>query len=224
MGATTRRSSTPGTVPTSRFGRASANRGSGMCLGFGTALILLIAAHPLWLPLVGGFLIAGDPPEAADAIVVLGGGKKERVAYGAQLLREGYAPWLIVTNSPLDIPGIRDPYVELMRREAIWQGAPAERILQVPELVSSTVEEARAVRRFVEPHAFHRLIVVTEPYHSRRARWIFQEAFNGSDIQVFVSSVEGSTYEAGTWWRSRDGPLQTVSEYLKLGVFLVKRS
>jgi len=189
---------------------------------FGAAALLL-ACHPLWLLMLGRFLVLSDPVQPGDAIAVLGGGRQERVAYAVRLLNDGYAPWLIVTNSPIDVPGIRASYGELIRTEAIWQGAPAERIMVVPELVTSTVDEAEALRHFSEQQGFRRLLVVTEPYHTRRAGWILHEHFRDSGITPLVLAQADSWYQPDSWWQTREGPLVTLGEYLKLGSYAVGR-
>ena len=64
-------------------------------------LALLVAFRGLGLPLIGGALIVADPLRPADAVVPLGGGEPG-------LVRQGDARWLIVTDSEIDLPGIRD--------------------------------------------------------------------------------------------------------------------
>ena len=65
----------------------------------------------------------------------------------AALYRQGYARWLIAKGSELDLPGIRDALADLVRREAIWQGTPEERIVAAPGIVKTAYAEAQAVRR-----------------------------------------------------------------------------
>jgi uncharacterized SAM-binding protein YcdF (DUF218 family) len=149
------------------------------------AVILIVASHSLWLPSVGSFLIVADPLQPADALVALTGGR-ERVVYGALLFCEGYARWFVATNMPLNAPGIRSSYGELVRQEAIWQGVPEERILVVPGIVETTYQEAMAVERLAQEQGWRSLIVVTSPYHTRRARMAFGDVFRGADIRVVV--------------------------------------
>jgi uncharacterized SAM-binding protein YcdF (DUF218 family) len=106
---------------------------------------LTVVTHPLWLAALGRWLVVSGSLQAADAIVVLGGGGPDRVAGGVALFEAGYGSWFVVTNMPLNTPGIREEYAELMRREAVWQGVPEERILRAPGTVRTTYEEARAV-------------------------------------------------------------------------------
>ena len=178
-------------------------------------LWVLWAAHPLWLAALGRQLVVEDPLKAADAIVVLGGGGPDRVAGGVALFEAGYAPWFVVTNMPLNTPGIREDYAELMRREAQWQGVPAERILRAPGTVRTTHEEARAVGALCAQRGWQSLIVVSDRFHTRRARRAFQEALAGSGVRVTVRASAFSNWQPDDWWRSMEGLTSTWTEYAK---------
>jgi uncharacterized SAM-binding protein YcdF (DUF218 family) len=159
--------------------------------------------------------VVNDPLQPSDAIVVLGGGGPHRMATGAEWFHAGYAPWLIVTNSPLNMPGIRVEYSELMRTEALWQGVPEERILTAPGTVRTTFQEAQAVRQLAEEWGLRSLTVVTDPFHTRRARRAFREAFVGTGVTIQVQPASGGWYEADSWWQHQDALRETWTEYLK---------
>jgi uncharacterized SAM-binding protein YcdF (DUF218 family) len=179
-----------------------------------------LISHRLWLPAIGRFLVVNDPLQRSDAIIVLGGGGRHRMAAGAELFHLGYAPWLIVTNSPLNMPGIRVEYAELMRNEALWQGVPDESILTAPGTVRTTFQEAQAVRQLAEGRGLRSLIVVTDPFHTRRARRAFREAFAGSAIAIWAHPADGGWYDAESWWQSQDTLRETWTEYLKWVLYL----
>jgi len=187
-------------------------------LGF---VVLAILAHSLWLPLAGRFLVVADPLQPADAVVPLGGGGVGRVAQAAALLKEGYATWLVATDAEIDLPGIRDSYSELVRREAQWQGVAPERILMAPGVVETTYEEALAVRALAQEQGWTSLLVVTDPYHTRRARLTFRDVFRGTGVAMAVRPVEETPYDPEAWWRSVDGLRETWTEYAKLALYLL---
>ncbi len=180
------------------------------------AIVVVILGHNLWLPIFGKFLVVADTLGPADAIVVLGGGGQERVLHGARLFGENYVDWFVVTNMPFNVPGIRTLYGELMQREAIYQGVPIDRILIVPGVVETTYEEAKAMRQLAQEQGWRSLIVVTDPFHTRRARMAFCEVFKGSNIAVAVRPVNEHWYHPDSWWQSRDGLRTTWTEYAKL--------
>ena len=178
-------------------------------------LAFLVMIRALWLPLIGGYLIVADPLRPADAVVPLGGGERGRVTQAAALYRQGYAGWLVTTDSELDLPGVRDTWADLVRREAIWQGTPDERIVAAPGIVKTTYAEAQAVRRLALARGWRSLIVVTDPYHTRRARMIFRDVFRDTGVLLIVRPAEDTRYRADAWWRSEDGQRETWTEYLK---------
>lgn len=183
---------------------------------FALALAVLLISRSLWLPPIGGFLIVADPLQRADAVVPLGGGERDRVAQAAALVRDGCAGWLVTTNVELDLPGIRDSWAGLVRREALWQGVAAERIVDAPGLVTTTCNEAQAVAGLARARGWRSVIVVTDPLHTRRARVIFREVFRDVGVQVVVRGVKGARYRADTWWRTEEGLRYAWTEYLKL--------
>ena len=184
-------------------------------------LAILFLAHGLWLPLVGRFLVVADPLQPADAVVPLGGGGVGRVAQAAALLEDGYATWLVATDAEIDLPGIRDSYSELVRQEAQWQGVAPERILMAPGVVETTYEEALAVRALAQEQGWRSLLVVTDPFHTRRASLTFRNVFRGTGVAVGVRPVEDAEYDAEAWWQSADGLRDTWTEYAKLALYLL---
>lgn len=65
-------------------------------------ILLIILQFPVfykfWLAQMGGLLIHQDKIEPADAILVLGGGRGERVLQGAELFNKKYAGTIIFTG------------------------------------------------------------------------------------------------------------------------------
>lgn len=186
--------------------------------------ILAVAAvlvRGVWLPLIGGFLVVADPLHPADAVVALSGGERERVAAAAALFNQRYAQWFVVTDWRYEVPGVRESYADLMRQEAIWQGVDPDRILVAPGTVETTCEEALAVRELAQERGWTSLIVVTDPYHTRRARMAFRDAFRGTGIAVMVRPVREHRYRPESWWQTQDGLRETWTEYLKLALYIV---
>ena len=184
-------------------------------------LAVVFLARGLWLPLAGRFLVVADPLQPADAVVPLGGGGVGRVAQAAALLEDGYATWLVATDAEIDLPGIRVSHSELVRQEAQWQGVAPERILVAPGVVETTYEEALAVRALAQEQGWTSLLVVTDPYHTRRARLTFRDVFRGTGVAMAVRPVEDAPYDPEAWWRSVDGLRETWTEYAKLALYLL---
>lgn len=183
--------------------------------------VLAVVGRLFWLPLLGRFLVVADSLRPSDAVVALAGGGPERIGHAAAIFHQGYAPRLVVTQMPVILPGVRATYAELARQEAIWQGVPEERILVAPGTVESTHDEALALREMAQERGWSALLVVTDPYHTRRARWIWRDTLRGSGVSVAVRPVEDAGYDPEAWWQSTDSLRETWTEYLKLALHLV---
>jgi uncharacterized SAM-binding protein YcdF (DUF218 family) len=85
----------------------------------------------------------------------------------------------------------------------------------IPTLVYSTYEEALAIRRLAEMRGWDSLLIVTSPYHTRRARTIFNGVFGDSGIGITVRPVDPDTYNGDKWWQDSNNARHTVLEYLK---------
>ena len=133
-----------------------------------------------------------DPPEAADAIVVLDGEQPRRVARGVSLAAAEVAPTLVVVHGETVAP-------ELLSGASL----PFEVVSFTPR-PSTTRGEARAVARLVRERGWKRIVVVTSTYHVTRARLIFERAVD-SELR-FASAGFGAALL----------PLHVVSEWAKL--------
>ena len=188
------------------------------------AVILIIA----WLPfswLAAKALIVNRGPEHADAIVVLSGSSTyvERAQWAGRLYNDGRAPRIILTNDGLlggyDRQLDRNlSFVELAAAELQRAGVPAEKIEVITRLGQNTYDEATFLRDYSTRHNLRSLLIVTSAYHSRRAIWVFERVFQGTEITL---GVEGpppgiQTPRPATWWLHKLGWKLVPGEYLKL--------
>jgi uncharacterized SAM-binding protein YcdF (DUF218 family) len=183
-------------------------------------LLVILALLYLFLRGLGAFLITGDRLKTADAVVALGGGGEWRVVEAVRLVQERYGQWLILTEpgeiNPGDGPGSR-----YFRETAIENGLSPFAILVTEEIQRSTHDEAVAVLELMERHQLQSVIVVTDPFHTQRARMIFRQVFDGSGRTVRVHPVPRHWYKSGTWFLTAGGWGNTLREYIKMtGFFL----
>lgn len=182
-------------------------------------LLLGLALLYLVLRGMGAFLIAGDPLERGDAVVVLGGGGEHRVVEAVRLVQERYGMWLIVTEPGETTPG-EGPGSRVFRWVAILEGISPDVILITEKTAGSTYQEAQAVLHTMQKHQLKSIIVVTDPFHTQRTRMIFRSVFAGSGLVLRVHPVPGHWYRSTTWFLSRAGWENTLREYIKLAAFI----
>jgi len=166
----------------------------------------------------------------ADVIVVLSGSTvyRERAQRAAQLYAEGRAPLILLTNdttqggwsSKLQ----KNPqFVERAKEELLARGVPESSILVVPEPVSSTYDEARAVRQFVIDRKIQSVLLVTSAFHSRRTLWTFKRVLAAPEVVIGLeySSVPGRATSV-FWWFSPQGWRNVAGEYVKMFYYRLK--
>jgi uncharacterized SAM-binding protein YcdF (DUF218 family) len=138
--------------------------------------ILLIAYTPLAKTLLHS-LDRADPPAPADAIVVLADGyiddrtiaaqAQDRVLCALRLLRAGYSHQLLLTRPIGDAGG----WTNLVRRQMLDLGLDYP--VDQTDPVTNTHDESLSVARIARAHGWHRVILVTQSWHMRRAAALF---------------------------------------------------
>ena len=124
--------------------------------------------------------------EVADAIVILGaplradgtlsGVLEERVATGVELWRRGFAPVLCISGGgPGQIIPDRPREADAMAARARELGVP-DAALRVERESLSTADNARNSTRLLAAEGCRRVWLVTQPFHTRRARAWFRRA------------------------------------------------
>ncbi|MGE5487196.1 MAG: YdcF family protein [bacterium] len=169
------------------------------------------AAYPLWLGWLGAFLVRQDGPEKAEMIVVLAGDQfGNRIEKACDLLREGYAPSVLVSG-PCCYYGIveSDAAVEF----AAKKGCPADRLISFPVKARNTVDEAAELMAELRRRGVRRFLVVTSDYHTRRAGNAFRRVTDGASFRVVGAPDEYFT--ADGWWREREAQKVVFFEWSK---------
>jgi len=144
-----------------------------------------------------------------------------RTLEAGELYREGWAPRVVVLRvrdlgrrgvlSQLNItlPLFFDNQVSALRQ----MGVPMSAIVEVRETIESTEGEARQIRGYASAHHFHRVIVVTSTYHTRRAsRYLLCLA---PDVQTIVRATRYEGAEPHDWWQWPVDRIDVLAEYMK---------
>jgi hypothetical protein len=159
----------------------------------------------------GGFLIV-DNPRHADVIVALAGETDHRPARALDLLRQGYAPKLL-----LDVPANFTIYNQQMVAiaEAYVNHLPdGQKIAICPITGFSTKAEVRDVTRCLGDSPSRHILVVTSDYHTRRALSIFRHELPGHEISIAAAS--DNIQFGSSWWRNRQWAKINFDEWVRL--------
>jgi uncharacterized SAM-binding protein YcdF (DUF218 family) len=172
-------------------------------------LAVVVWTHPLWLGLAGRLLVRNDPLFRADAAVVLAGGwQGNRILRAAELVRDGWAPRVLVSGVYL----YERPESDLAIEYAVSRGYPRQWFVSVPHRARSTQEEARILVAELRRLAVRRVLLVTSDYHTRRALACFRR--EAPELEFRVVGAADEDFPAA-WWMSRQGRKTVLLEWMK---------
>jgi hypothetical protein len=177
------------------------------------ALLAIVGAAIAFALNAGRLLVVRDVRHA-DAILVLEGETDRRPALGLELMRQGYAPRVLLDAST-------DARLYHWTRAEIAQ----QYIRTLPPTVAgsvsvcgisalSTMDEAMQARRCLDAVDARRLLLVTSEYHTRRALSVFRHTFPGRSIGV-AGALEPDQFGV-RWWRHRQWAKVTLAEWTRL--------
>ncbi|MDF1561302.1 MAG: YdcF family protein [Bacteroidales bacterium] len=180
---------------------------------------------------VGVWLVKEDVPMHADAIVLLMGNFTDRVLQTADLYGSGRADRVIIAEESMGgYQGLIDRGVTIISHTSqalsslVALGVPAESITVLPGDARSTLDEAVIVRNYLEANPeIDTLVLVSSPYHLRRASMIFGKAFEEAGLPVFTGTSGSGAYtdfDASRWWRSKEDIQHVLTEVVKIGGFI----
>lgn len=188
----------------------------------------------LALTILPRILQVEDRIEKADMIVPLAG-DWHRLIKAAELYKAGFAPLVVLSNAyvrpPSRIDAIREdmgvprPEPHAFRRKLlIHLGVPLSAMDAFGDGHISTLEEAEAFRAYLKKHAptngndTIRVILVTSPYHTRRAKTVFEDTM--PDVRFLVTAPPEDRLKK-EWWTSQRSAVLSVVESLKFLHYLV---
>jgi uncharacterized SAM-binding protein YcdF (DUF218 family) len=189
------------------------NAKRGRWLVFSALLVLILIGvfrnQILWS--LGAMLVNAGPPQKADIVVVLGGDwEGNRILKGAELVREGYAPRVLLSGSG----GMYGHYeCDLAVEYAASKGYPRDEFIPLHYSALNTVDETRADIRELHKLGVHRVLLVTSEFHTARAGRIFRR--EAEDMEVHVVASPTPEWENGYWWKEREGRKTWLSEFEK---------
>lgn len=199
----------------------------------GNALVLGISALTLWVavaPLLAHFLIVLKPIERPEAMIVLSGSSQyvERCRKAAEFYRERKISLIYLTNdgemSGWSVPDQRNvPFLELERRELVANGVLHDSIRVLGGTVKGTDDEAKAMATEAKAQGLKSVLIVTSPYHTRRAYRAFERMFVETGIQIGVEYAPLTDEQPSPyyWWLSLRGWQLVGGEYVKSAVYWV---
>jgi uncharacterized SAM-binding protein YcdF (DUF218 family) len=172
-------------------------------------------ARRLWLPALGYALIHDDGPAKADYAIVLGGDIWGcRILRGAELVRQGYVPAVLVSGPP-GFYGINE--ADLAIQFAAGKGYPKEWFIPVRHQGLSTRAEAEVFFNELQRRGAHSFLVVTSNHHSARARRTFLSVARQHPGAPGFRTVSAPDrfFRPDDWWQIREAEKIVFMEWTK---------
>ena len=185
----------------------------------------------VWLviaPLLAKALIVEKKLEKADAILVLAGSRayEERTRKAAKVYKKGIASKIFLTDDGgfagwSQKEERNPPFVDLAKRELLEQGVAQDDIEIFKPIGSGTIYEAELIEEVSRVQNLKSILLITSPYHTRRALWTFEKKVFKGKIRFGVTSPDKSRQvpSAYLWWLSPKGWRIVGGEYPKFLVY-----
>jgi uncharacterized SAM-binding protein YcdF (DUF218 family)/glycosyltransferase involved in cell wall biosynthesis len=179
--------------------------------------ILLFHSPIVWI--AGDQLAVSHEPQKVDAIVVLSGdgeinyinqSYQRRTLDAIKYFKNGYASQIIISSG-------RDQTfseVEIIKSLLVKRGVPEDVIFLINEYPKSTFENISLINDKLNKNNIKSIILITSPYHSRRALWIFRKTF--PELIVLAPKVIDTPSKEIEWSTSVDQLRVIVYEYVSI--------
>jgi len=164
--------------------------------GLWSLLIAVVGLTPV-PALVLNRLVADDGLAPADVIVVLSANNRcqslstnslDRMLTGMRLLRAGVAPRIVFTADPASADNRFDQLAPQLLADLHADLSGIVPFEPVPVRRMTTHTEALSIRHMAERHGWRRVLVVTSPGHTRRARATFRAAQLDASVTPALTS------------------------------------
>lgn len=176
-------------------------------------IIILIAIFAFYFILVsiGFYLAPQDNLQKSDTIIVLSGGEtKNRTLEGVKLYKENWAPKIIFSGAAKE-GDVSNALA--MEKIALEEGVNKSDLI-LEEQSKTTSENASFCSKIIKNHSFKKIILVTSPYHQRRAYNSFKKYL--PDVDIINHPAFDSSWRKKNWWEQGKGRLLTLNEIFKI--------
>jgi uncharacterized SAM-binding protein YcdF (DUF218 family) len=161
-------------------------RGRKILFGLGVlvAVVFFIIALTPVSNYAGEYFTVGETVKPSGAIVVLAAGlwkggmlddqSLRRTIKGIELFKNNLAPLVVMSGKEIEDEPLTTE-AEARKQMALTMGVPAEAILK-EETANTTRDEAVLISKMLVARNVHRILLVSESLHMRRAKYLFERA------------------------------------------------
>jgi uncharacterized SAM-binding protein YcdF (DUF218 family) len=156
-------------------------------------------------------LVRADAISKADVAIALGGDPRcWREKEAAGLYRRGLVPRVVVSGIPYG-EGVNSG--DAAKRYLVGLGVPERDVLVLREEWNTRLE-ARDLSALMHERGWKSAIIVTSPYHSRRAVYTMQRAAPDLEFRSAPAFGPPPEWRPEMWWTRRGDTWVTIRESL----------
>ena len=200
-----------------RVYRRTRTRIAQVVVGLAALYVVVFQTNLVWW--LAAPLALTEPAAPADAIVVFaagtgesghaGGGYQERLRQAIDLYKAGQSRYLVFSSG--FVYSFRE--AEVMRDVAVAQGVPASAIV-LEQRSKSTYDMVTEVHAILRDHQWRSILLVTSPYHERRATLVWRKA--APEVRVIPTPPAQTQFYEHARGASLDQVSGIAFEYLAL--------
>ena len=188
-------------------------------------ILLYVFRGPILIGM-GKILVVKDPLSNADIIYLLTGDVTSRPFHAVELYRENYTNTIVVPQhevNPAEELGIYPNPTEAIVKVLLQKGVNKSDIVVIDfdNGVTSTTDEAIALRRYINKTKIKNVIIVTSAFHSFRAKYIFKKVLKLTPVNIIMSPASHRKFDETNWWKFEEGLIYFINEYLKFIHYLL---
>lgn len=175
-----------------------------------TVFVSLYFFLPIALEFLASLLVRQDPLQPSDIVVALGGGRPcQRPHHAIDLYRRGLARKVVISG----LADVWGPDAKKVTRESLINLGASESDLIILDDTLNTRKEADILTDLMRKNGWQSALIVTDPYHVRRARYTMQQA--APDLAFYAAPVPPgpAVWSAKRWWTRRSDMWLTVREF-----------
>ncbi|MGK5092722.1 YdcF family protein [Deltaproteobacteria bacterium TL4] len=185
---------------------------------------LLILNYQWFFRNYAEFLTIDNATKNSDAIIILSGNPLIRIPHALKLFQEQYSGRIFLTDEKKNyqfshlFPSNLELAVGIAKELNVT--IAFEIIPSLKGGATSTFDEAQDLKEYVRIHALKRVILVTDAFHTRRARYAFNKVLGNPNLKIEMSAAPNPIFAEGNWWKSELGMENYTLEGLKFLVYL----
>jgi len=163
------------------------------------AIVTISIALSLGSKYCAEYLIYIKKPSQVDSIYIFCGDLDEylwRIEAAAEAFKQFNAKEILLSDDRNIGPWVPElqknlTFVQRGKRRLMELGIPKENILILPGNFEGTIGEARILQKYFLAHPTNSLLIVTSPYHLRRAYWCVRKTLTSiPNIYTYTFPVE----------------------------------